>query len=333
MRISSDKFASPAYLQQLKEIWQWYHSDQAYLSVRSSGTTGPAKKISLARSSVLASARLSIDFFNLNAQTLIAVSLPLDKIGGIMLAIRAFEAEARILPIDPCLRPLEHIAEEEKVDFISMVPNQVAASGEDWGRARCILIGGGPINRQLEDKLSRYEGETSFYHSYASTETLSHVALRSIGEKEYRALPGIGFSVDESDCLIITSQALGLQHLQTKDRVELINEKSFKWLGRTDNVVLSGGLKLYPEEIEELIVLDCPFFLAGEPDQSLGERLILVMEESHYKPKVIEQLKHLKGPQKPKAIVLIDKVLKTSTDKIKRALSLQNRRRTIDLQG
>ena len=77
----------------------------------------------------------------------------------------------------------------------------------------------------------------------------------------------------------------GSAKIQTKDRVELRSKNSFAWLGRADFVVNSGGIKLFPEQLEQRIapLLDeiyagRAYFLFGEKDPRLGERLVLYVE-------------------------------------------------------
>jgi O-succinylbenzoic acid--CoA ligase len=50
-------------------------------------------------------------------------------------------------------------------------------------------------------------------------------------------------------------------------------------LGRNDNVVNSGGIKLIPEQIEEQLSAYSSRFFVGESQMlTLGEKLVLVIE-------------------------------------------------------
>jgi len=334
LKISLKKYASEQYLIQLTSLWQWYQSSAPYLEVFSSGTSGPPKLIRHPREAVLASAQMSIDFFGISANNKIALSLPLDKIGGIMLAMRAFVAEAEIIPIDPQINPLGQLEPQEQVDFISLVPNQLMACSEEWFKAKQILVGGGPISAKLEAQIKEADLETLFWHSYASTETISHVAIRKVGEDFYRALNTVSFSQNPQSCLIINAPLLGIEALETRDRVELINEYEFRWKGRLDNVILSGGLKLYPEEIEQKLNLDIPFFLSALPDDHLGESLAMAILEDDYSEQIKNSiLSQLSGAERPKRLVLLSNFERTATDKIIRSDSMKNQKSTIDLRS
>lgn len=334
MKISLKKYASGPYLNQLTKLWHWFQSSEPYLEVHSSGTSGAAKLIRHPRSAVLASAQMSINFFGLDSDSKIGLSLPLDKIGGIMLAIRAFEAEAEIIPIDPQINPLSKLSPDEKIDFISLVPNQLMASRGDWHKARQILVGGGPISAKLEQAVLETNLDTRFWHSYASTETISHVAIRKLGSDYYQALDSVSFALNAKNCLVINAQSLGIENLETKDQVELIDEHQFLWKGRQDNVVLSGGLKLYPEEIEQKLNLDVSFFLTALPDDQLGEMLAIAIVERDYNERIkVEIFSQLTGVERPKAIILLSDINRTSTDKIIRKASLAKQKAIIDLRS
>ncbi|QNR23765.1 AMP-binding protein [Croceimicrobium hydrocarbonivorans] len=327
MKIKLKNFASPTYLQEIEALHAWFLSDQSEFVISSSGTTGPAQDMHFKREAIFASAQMSVDFFGLNSQSRILLSLPLNKIGGMMLAIRAFLADAEIVAVDPVRNPLAQIPTDLKIDFVSMVPNQFVASKEYWSQVKTFLIGGGPLSNAVLSLVDEIKPTCEIWHSYASTETLSHVALKSLypnREEAYQAMEGVSFGVNEEQCLQISASALALDKLQTKDIVELIDAQHFIWKGRKDNVILSGGLKLYPEEIENQLKLEVPGFLWGQEDIELGQRMVWVMAESDYQASIPNTIKsQLQGPNRPKAILLVPKLEFTATDKIKREASLQ----------
>jgi len=335
LKIKIKNFASSAYLQEIEALHAWFLSDEPEFVISSSGTTGPAQDMRFKREAILASAYLSVDFFALNNQSRILLSLPLNKIGGMMLAIRAFLADAEIVAVDPVRNPLAQIPAELQIDFVSMVPNQFVASLEHWSQVKTFLIGGGPLSNAALRLLDDIKPSCAIWHSYASTETLSHVALKPLYPKRaeaYLAMEGVSFGVNEEQCLHITAKALGLDRLQTKDVVDLIDAQHFIWKGRKDNVILSGGLKLYPEEIESQLHLEAPGFLWGQEDLELGQRMVWVMEESDFNDSVSSAIKsQVQGPNRPKAILLVPKLEFTATDKIKREASLQKGFKSIAL--
>lgn len=303
--------------------------------VHTSGTTGKPKRIELSRQAILNSAQLSVDYFKLKEQSKILLCLPLDKIGGIMLALRAFVANAEILPVDPKKNPFDGLEEHLSFDFASMVPNQLANCEGSWSKVKTILIGGGPLSAELQSKLTNASKDFAVYQSYASTETISHVALRSLHpnlDPFYHALTGVSFATNPEQCLIVNAPALNLKHLQTNDVVNLVDKTSFQWLGRKDNVVLSGGLKLYPEVLEGKLDLPFNFLLMGMEDPELGERLVLLMSKDNFSEHLPVSIREqLKGAERPKTIVLVPKLLFTETGKIKRSESWAQEKEIIPL--
>lgn len=115
------------------------------------------------------------------------------------------------------------------------------------------------------------------------SETLSHIALKQIypvAEEYFSVFKGIEIALDKRRCLKISAPALHPEILQTNDLVELKDNRHFKFLGRIDNVINSGGLKIHPEELESLlhryIAREVAFL--GVNDEKLGQKLVLVIE-------------------------------------------------------
>jgi O-succinylbenzoic acid--CoA ligase len=110
--------------------------------------------------------------------------------------------------------------------------------------------------------------------------------------------------------------------METNDVVELQNN-SFKWLGRSDFTVNSGGVKLQPESIEKKIekFITVPFYLTGTPDEKLGEKLIMYIEsqESSAIKKGLEKaFQTLDHYEIPKEIFYRKSLDRTESGKIKR---------------
>ena len=112
----------------------------------------------------------------------------------------------------------------------------------------------------------------------------------------------------------------------TNDMVQLVSNVEFDWLGRFDNVINSGGVKLHPEQIEKKLsaLIFQRFFVAGVSDSLLGEKLVLLIEgtaKNDISDKVM-RLKTLSTFEKPKEIYFIHKFIETKTKKIQRNKTL-----------
>ena len=165
------------------------------------------------------------------------------------------------------------------------------------------------------------------------TETCSHVAVKALNQaagavadesgNSFKALSGITFSSNDEGCLVVEAPEVNQSRLETHDLVELLNDKEFIWLGRSDNVVNSGGVKLVPETIEEKLksVIDETFILGGIPDEHLGEQLVIVLETKELREDIKLKLQAVKSLEKyeyPKQIFIKEQFPRTENGKIKR---------------
>lgn len=260
-----------------------WHSIGRTIQVKTSGSTGKPKEIELSKQGMLFSAQNTIQFFSLTANSTALLCLPISTIGGKMMLVRALQSSMSVYIQTPSANPLK--SGDFSIDFIAVTPMQLKVmldeSESKLRKIRSILVGGGPISSELELQLT--EKEITVYHSYGMTETASHVALRKVGyggNEYFNSLPGIHFSVNENQALQIHFPALQSDVIETTDRVELVSETAFRWLGRADFVINSGGVKIHPEEIEPLLSkqIPVPFFISSVPDQILGERVVLFVE-------------------------------------------------------
>lgn len=288
-------------------------------SITTSGSTGQPKTIQLEKIYMVASARKTLEFLELKPGHKALLCLPLDKIAGVMMWVRAEIYALDLKVVAASGRPLEGVAGE--FDFVAMVPMQVEQSLGELKRVKKLLIGGAPISNELEEKLNQLGVEA--YHSYGMTETISHVALRRIGEPYFKAMPGTSFSVNSFGQLVIHAPDIGVHNMVTKDVVELRNERTFRWLGRADNVINSGGIKLHPEELERRIQSAQPFFLAAIADRTLGEKLVMVVESDRSPRQDEYDFSQLSKIERPKEIYNISAFRYTSNGKLQRTETLQ----------
>ena len=66
----------------------------------------------------------------------------------------------------------------------------------------------------------------------------------------------------------------------TNDIVKLHSKTEFEFVGRYDNMINSGSIKMFPELVEAKLrdKIKERFFIASEPDPLLDEKVILVIE-------------------------------------------------------
>lgn len=300
-----------------------WHSDEDFVVAHTSGSTGMPKKIHLPKSDMKVSALATNTFFGINKNSVLALPLSLDYIAGKMMAVRAELAGCRLIEL-PVSNRIELPCQ---IDLLPVVPSQLPSlieNSEAPALIRNLLIGGAPLSESMAKEL--VSCGFNAWLGYGMTETCSHVALRKIGEPPlFHAMPGVSFETDSRGCLVINSEKYTWRQLVTNDIVRLEGKDSFEWLGRYDNVVNSGGIKIHPEilekEIQNLIPEIPPFYLVGEPDEKWGQRLVMVVENA---PEGLnEKLKALLPDKKtmPKRIISVSQLPRTASGlKVKRII-------------
>ena len=245
---------------------QW-HDDSPTLLVHTSGSTGQPKPMHAEKRRMEASARITCQFLGLSEGDTALLCLPLDYIAGKMMVVRALTCSLRLIDVPPGGHPLAGL--EEPIDFAAMVPLQVynsLAIPAERERLRSIgnlIIGGGAIDESLATALRDFPH--AVWSTYGMTETLSHIALRRLSGPDatewYTPFPTVDVSLNREGCLVISAPLVCPDTLVTNDLAEL-NDDRFRILGRRDNVVCSGGLKIQIEEVERRLQppLRAPFY-------------------------------------------------------------------------
>jgi o-succinylbenzoate---CoA ligase len=309
-------------------ILEWL-SPSLTLKVHTSGSTGKPKEILLEKRFMIASAQATIDFFKLKPGSIAILCLPVRYIAGKMMIVRALVGSLDLYLTKPGSVP--EIGKFQKIDFCAMVPNQVASLLETKNGAELLeqiqnlIIGGSVLPTNLESKIKKLKNNT--WQTYGMTETITHIALRKLNGKNaedfYSPLKGVRTSLDESGCLMITAEKIGIKRLVTHDLAEINNEGKFKILGRIDNIIISGGLKLVPEEIENKLngCFENDYYISSIPDEKLGNKLVLYIEDEGKLKKQIYHLwekieERVSGFEIPKEIIFVQQFARTKTGKI-----------------
>lgn len=307
-------------------IKEWYN-EQDYIEVKTSGSTGISKIIQLPKKHCIVSAKNTLSFLSLKENDTALLCLSMETIAGKMMVIRSIVGNLKLLVTDPTSNPLEWI--DSPIQFSAMVPLQVekiiATNATRLKQLDQLIIGGGPVSTQLIEHLKN--NNYTALQTFGMTETISHVALRKIGEiteTYYTALPSVSFE-EKNQQLIVHYPGVLSEALLTNDLVELISTRTFKWLGRIDFIINSGGIKINPEEVESKLstVINAPFFIAGIPDDRLGSKVILVIESKQKINLNKEVLKQFLSPfSVPKVVYYCVNFERTKSGKINRIKAL-----------
>lgn len=302
-----------------------------------SGSTGRPKKIKIQRRQIEASVVATRNFLNLQSGEVAMICLDPKFIASLMMVARALVLKLDLQLEKPNSNPLLH-CQNTDIDFISLVPIQISQmikdnNLSDLKNIKNILIGGAPLSRSVFNELSKID--TNIYHTYGMTETVSHIALMSIKgayeEGKFELLPNISIGLDQEQCLKINGAITNHKELITNDIVELLDDnKAFRWVGRRDLVINSGGIKIHPEKLEKEIQIyldhknrffNC--FISSIPDPNLGSKCIMITEGETIDPSLFSKIQnHLRQQFSkhhfPKEAFSIKAFKKTSSGKLKR---------------
>ena len=272
----------------LEEFLSEWNNVSPFVHVQTSGSTGTPKTMRVEKQRMLNSARITCDFLGLQPGNTALLCMSLDYIAGKMMVVRALERHLKLMTIAPSGHPLSGLMED--IDFAAMVPMQVYNSlqvpeeRERLKQIRHLIIGGGAIDDALSDQLKDFPN--AVWSTYGMTETLSHIALRHLNGPEaslwYTPFPSVSLSLSSDSCLIIDAPEVCPERLVTNDIAELSPDYRFRILGRKDNIICSGGIKIQAEELERQLrsLLHLPFIITKCPDEKFGEIIVLLTEGS-----------------------------------------------------
>lgn len=313
-----------------KGLWlsflsEWYDSND-FIEVQTSGSTGTPKTITLKKNFVAASAQRTIRFFDFQEGDRILHCLPSNFIAGKLMTVRALVGKLDLQLVDPA-SDFTSLPTDKPIKFAAMVINQARKYLVlPVQNIENLLIGGSAIPQPLEEKVQLIS--THCYSSYAMTETATHVALRKLNgankTEYYTCLDGISVELDKRDCIRILMPGLENGAIQTNDLGELKDHRHFKVLGRIDNVIISGGIKFMPEQIEGKLAkeMPLPYAIGSAPDERLGEKIILMVEGlagEKVKTRIENYCKNLLAKfEQPREIRFIAHLPRTENGKIDR---------------
>lgn len=322
---------------------QWL-SGQKQFSVQTSGSTGVPKSVILTRQQMAASARMTGKSLHLNKGDRALVCLSPEHIAGLMMLVRGFELDLNLTVVEPAGNPFAAFNFENggHFDFTAFVPLQlqtILSTGETYpsvlNKMKAILVGGAQVSQALEKAIAQLK--TPIYQTFGMTETVSHIALRRLNGPDklenYEALPGVEIGQDERGCLRVKTTVTNNEWLVTNDLVEIKSENRFLWLGRIDNVINSGGVKVPAEKVERAMAevlgeAGGEFFVCGLEDSNLGEVVTVIFEGSGFSKKRQKEIRGLLSQELgkyeiPRRYESLPAFVRTVTGKIDREANLK----------
>lgn len=273
----------------VEEFLNEWNSPTDKVLVHTSGSTGKPKPMWVDKTRMRASALTTCNYLGLKRGDTALLCMSLDYIAGKMMVVRSVVCGLKLISVKPTGHPLATL--NSAPCFAAMVPMQVYNSLQVPGerellrQIKHLIIGGGAIDADLEDELKDFPN--SVWSTYGMTETLSHIAMRRLNGPDasfyYTPFSGVDVSLSDDDCLVIKAPAVCSDTLITND-IAIIDKDgySFRILGRKDNIICSGGIKIQIEEVERLLRphLSAPYLLTKRPDAKFGEAAVLLTESS-----------------------------------------------------
>ena len=328
----------------LEEFLDEWNNDSERVLVHTSGSTGTPKPLWVEKRRMEASARITCDFLGLKEGDTALLCMPLDYIAGKMMVVRSLVRKLKLMVVEPTGHPLSNTTPHQLprgFTFAAMVPMQVYNSlqvpeeRERLRQIRHLIIGGGAIDDALARELEDFPNYV--WSTYGMTETLSHIALRRLNGAEasewYTPFDNVSISQNEDGCLVIDAPEVCAERLVTNDIVE-ISQGRFRVVGRKDNVICSGGIKIQAEEVERALKphLHVPFMITKRKDEKFGEIVVMMVEERGKRreergERIEDSLKtrlqrlcreHLPKYWQPRDFVFVEKIPMTETGKIAR---------------
>lgn len=317
---------------------QWLSGQEKFI-IHTSGSSGKPKAITISRPQMQASARQTMEALGIRRGAKALLCINPAYIGGKMMLVRAMEHQMQLIAVEASSNPFLQLPPKSSFDFTALVPLQLEAilqnphSRTVLQKIKAVIVGGAPVSLSLRQQLQSID--TLVYSTYGMTETVSHIALQRLNGPEeedfFTAFPGVSLDRDERGCLIISGEVTAGEEIITNDVVELMEGRRFRWFGRADNIINSGGIKIQPEWIERLaekllgqLGHQRNLFAWGLPDEQLGQRLVLFVEGAPLAEKTEKAWKNLLKEQLvkyklPKAIYYQKEFCQTTSGKIQKA--------------
>ncbi len=330
-----EEHSNSAFNSAVSLIHSWQSGVESY-SFKTSGSTGSPKSVVIPRWKMELSAKRTIGTLDLKAGQVALLCMSPDFIGGAMMIVRALLARMDLIVTAPDKNPLKYVS--ESFHFTAMVPMQFMEllrsknEGHTYllNKAEHILLGGSALPSTLESSLN--QDRPICWSTYGMTETVSHIALRQLNgamvKSHFRVLSGIKIKTGKQQQLFIKDAITDDRWLETNDIVELLSPSSFRWLGRLDNVINSGGIKVHAESVESSIsslmqfwLPESRYFITGTSDPTYTQVVTLIIESTPdlSESEIIHRIKEsgqLSKYESPKRVLFLEKFPETGSGKI-----------------
>lgn len=291
-----------------------FHGDgRVQAIIETSGTGGTPKPVEITRDMLDAHRPAAFERLSAHGDSIWHASIPPHRIGAIALFDRAMHSH---IHIGDSFGPSTHV---------SMVPTQLyrAIEANVKPTMDCVLVGGGRLDSTLANRA--LELDWPIYSTYGMTETCSQATtatpddLRELPGTAGKPLRGVNVRISEGE-IVVSGPTVAGGEVFTGDAGRIADGHLFVE-GRIDTAIVTGGINVYPEPIEEHLMHHPSVqeaAVTGEADAEWGHRVIahIVGEPTDLR----EWCKALPGPQRPKEYRFVSELPRTDQGKLRRHL-------------
>jgi o-succinylbenzoate---CoA ligase len=307
------------------------------LLVATSGTAGAPRLVELGRPAVTAAVAASAAALGGDSRGKWLCCLPLGHIGGLLVVLRSVVLGAPVeIQAGFDARTVAGVANAR---YVSLVPTMLARlldAGSDLTAYSAVLVGGGPLPDELRRRAAA--AGANVVETYGLTESSGGVVY------DGRALPGVTVRTGEAGAIEIAGPTLMTGYrldpaataaaftadgwLRTRDAGAVDGDGRLRVLGRLDEVIISGGEKIWPQDVEDALEGHpkvAEVAVAGRPDPRWGSRVVaFVVPTDPASPPSLEELRDFAGVRiarfrAPRELVVAARLPRTPTGKVRRS--------------
>jgi o-succinylbenzoate---CoA ligase len=305
--------------------------------VHTSGTGGAPKFVQFDRRAIDAAVASSASALGASDGDRWLCCLPLSHVGGLLVLLRAILLGAPVT-IHPAFDAAA-VAAERGSAFTSLVPTmlgRLVAAGAELSAFRAILVGGAHLSPDLRASAER--AGASVVETYGLTETCGGVVYDGV------PLPGTEIRIDPEGGIELRGPTLMRGYrfdpsaaaaaftedgwLRPGDAGEIDVEGRLHVVGRFDDLIKTGGEKVWPDEVEAVIrehpgVRDVA--AGGRLDPEWGQRVaVWVVPADPSDPPSLDELRAfvartLPRHAAPRELTLAERLPRTASGKLRRA--------------
>jgi o-succinylbenzoate---CoA ligase len=306
------------------------------LVVPTSGTSGHQRLVELSSSSVRAAIEASAVAIGAGGEDRWLSCLPLAHIGGLLVLYRHMLLGA---PITFRRRlTAAGLAALPDARFTSLVPTQLLRlldAATNLSHFRAILVGGSGMGAELMSRSER--AGAAVVPTYGMSETCGGVVYAG------RPLAGVEVRAADSGELLVRGPMLMRGYrfdpaataaafapdgwLRTGDGGSVAGDGSVRVWGRLADVIVSGGEKIWPAEVEAALAGHgevAAVMVSARPDREWGQRVVArVVPRRRSAPPSLEMLRAYAAAtiarhKLPRELILVDHLDRTALGKVRR---------------